>query len=79
MITQLGRKLRLLRERAGLSQTDLAPLIGLSDRSKGYISEIESGKKIPPAVTILRIALYFNVSTDYLLRDDIAEQEEDQT
>ena len=79
MITQLGRKLRLLRERAGLSQTDLAPLIGLSERSKGYISEIESGKRIPPAATILRIALYFNVSTDYLLRDDIAEHEEDQT
>jgi transcriptional regulator with XRE-family HTH domain len=77
MITQLGRKLRLLRERTGLSQTDLAPLIGLSERSKGYISEIESGKRIPPAVTILRIALYFNVSTDYLLRDDIADQEED--
>jgi transcriptional regulator with XRE-family HTH domain len=77
MITRLGRKLRLLRERAGLSQTDLAPLIGLSDRSKGYISEIESGKKIPPATMILRIALYFNVSTDYLLRDDIAEHEED--
>ena len=77
MITGLGRKLRMLRERAGLSQTDLAPLIGLSDRSKGYISEIESGKKIPPATMILRIALYFNVSTDYLLRDDIAEHEED--
>ena len=78
MITQLGRKLRLLRERAGLSQTELAPLIGLSERSKGYISEIESGKKIPPTVTIVRIAQYFNVSTDYLLRDDIEEQEEDQ-
>ena len=79
MITQLGRKLRLLRERAGLSQTDLAPLIGLSERSKGYISAIESGKKIPPAVMIVRIAQYFNVSTDYLLRDDIEEHEEDQT
>lgn len=79
MITRLGRKLRLLRERVGLSQTELAPLIGLSERSKGYISEIESGKKIPPATTILRIAQYFNVSTDYLLRDDIAQQEEDQT
>lgn len=71
MITQLGTKLRLLRERAGLSQTELAPLIGLSESSKGYISEIESGKKVPQAELIVRIALHFNVTTDYLLRDDI--------
>jgi transcriptional regulator with XRE-family HTH domain len=76
MITQLGPKLRQLRERAGLSQTELAPLIGLKEISKGYISEIESGKKIPRAETILRIALYFNVTTDYLLRDDIAARED---
>jgi transcriptional regulator with XRE-family HTH domain len=71
MITQLGTKLRLLRERAGLSQTELAPLVGLSESSKGYISEIESGKKLPQVELVLRIALYFSVTTDYLLRDDI--------
>jgi len=76
VIARFGRKLRRLRERAGISQTELAPLIGLSERSKGYISEIESGKKVPPAETILRIALYFNVTTDYLLRDDIPEQDD---
>ncbi|GAB4199183.1 MAG: hypothetical protein OHK0022_19200 [Roseiflexaceae bacterium] len=76
MIARLGRKLRMLRERAGLSQTDLAQLIGLSERSKGYISEIESGKKVPPAETVLRIAQHFNVTTDYLLRDDIPEHDD---
>lgn len=79
MIARLGTKLRRLRERAGLSQTELAQLIGMSERSKGYISEIEGGKKVPPAEKILRIALYFNVTTDYLLRDDITEQEENHT
>ncbi len=74
MITMLGSKLRKLREKSGMSQTKLAAQIGLSTRSKGYVSEIESGKRIPPAETILRIALYFNVTTDYLLRDDISEQ-----
>lgn len=78
MIARLGAKLRLLRERAGLSQTELAPLIGLSERSKGYISEIESGKKIPPTEIILKIALHFGVTTDYLLRDDIPEQGHDE-
>lgn len=75
MIEHLGRKLRRLRERAGLSQTELTRLIGLQSSSKGYISEIESGKKLPPAETVLKIALYFSVSTDYLLRDDIPEQD----
>lgn len=78
MIEHFGRKVRRLRERAGLNQTELAQALGLSERSKGYISEIESGKKIPPAETILRIAQHFHVSTDYLLRDDIAEQGDDE-
>lgn len=75
MISRLGHKLRRLRERAGLSQAEFAPHIGLSESSKGYISEIESGKKIPPAETVLRIAQFFNVTTDYLLRDDIPERD----
>jgi transcriptional regulator with XRE-family HTH domain len=59
MIARLGTKLRR-RERAGLSQTELAQLIGMSERSKGYISEIEGGKKILSTEKILKIALYFN-------------------
>lgn len=75
MIEDFGKKLRRLRESAGLNQTELAQAIGLRESSKGYVSEIESGKKIPPAETIVRIAGYFNVSTDYLLRDDMPMQE----
>lgn len=75
MISRLGQKLRHLRVRAQLSQAELAPHIGLRESSKGYVSEIESGKKVPPAETVLRIAQYFNVTTDYLLRDDIPEQD----
>jgi transcriptional regulator with XRE-family HTH domain len=71
MIRRLGTKVRRLRERAGLSQADLAQAIGLSEQSKGFISEIESSKKIPKAELILRLALHFSVSTDYLLRDDM--------
>lgn len=69
MITLLGKKVRELREKAGLSQTELALIVGLSNRSKGVISEIESGKKIPKVEVILQLANYFSVSTDYLLRD----------
>lgn len=70
MISRLGRKVRHLREQAGISQSDLALAIGLSEHSKGFISEIESGKKLPKAELVLRLANHFGVSTDYLLRDD---------
>lgn len=71
MITRLGLKVRRLRERAGVSQSDLAEAIGLSEHSKGFISEIESGKKIPRSELVLRLANHFGVSTDYLLRDEL--------
>lgn len=71
LITQLGNKVRRLRELAGLSQAELAEAIGLSQYSKGFISEIESGKKIPRSELVLRLSLYFKVTTDYLLRDDM--------
>lgn len=76
MIQQLGMKIRRLRQRDRLSQTELARRIGLSDSSRGYISEIENGKKIPPAELVVRIAHAFQVSTDYLLRDDVAVRED---
>jgi transcriptional regulator with XRE-family HTH domain len=70
MISRLGRKVRRLREQRGQSQTDLAQALGLSESSKGFISEIESGKKVPKAELVLRLADHFGVTTDYLLRDD---------
>lgn len=74
MITRLGYKVRYLRERASLSQAELAQILEL--RSKGYISEIESGKKLPPPLVILRIARHFHVTTDYLLKDELDEEDE---
>lgn len=71
MIAHLGKKVRRLREHAGMTQAELAQSLGLSERSKGFISEIESGKKIPKTELVLRLAEQFGVSTDYLLRDDL--------
>ncbi len=79
MIAHLGKKVRFLRERAGLTQSELAHAIGLSDRSKGFISEIESGKKLPKAELVLRLAERLGVSTDYLLRDDLGAELDDLT
>lgn len=71
MIRHLGRKVLRLRRRDKLSQSELAHRLKLSTRSRGYISEIERGKKVPPTLVVLRLARLFNVSTDYLLRDEI--------
>ncbi|HEY0068916.1 MAG TPA: tRNA-guanine transglycosylase DpdA, partial [Chloroflexia bacterium] len=70
MISRLGEKVRRLREDAGLSQREFAQALGLSANSRGYISEIELGKKAPPAVKIVHLARFFNVTPDYLLLDD---------
>lgn len=70
-IRNFGAKVRYLREQAGLTQTELAAMIGLSKYSKGFISEIELGKKVPRAELIIRLAECFHVSTDYLLFDSI--------
>lgn len=74
MIMRLGEKVRLLRQHAGMTQTELAEQAGLS--SKGYISDVESGKKIPPAERILKLAMIFHVTTDFLLRDDLTTPED---
>lgn len=75
MIRRLGEKVRQLREGHGLSQSELAARIGMSDRSKGYISEIESGKKLPSLPILLGLATFFEVTTDYLLKDDLTAPE----
>lgn len=59
-----GERLKELRQDKNLGQNELADKIGISNAS---ISYYENGKQEPTASTIIKIALYFNVSTDYLL------------
>lgn len=74
IITRLGEKVKRLRKQARLTQTELAQQAGL--KSRGYISEVEKGKKIPPTEFVLKLATIFHVTTDYLLRDDLDAPEE---
>jgi len=68
-ITRFGQKLNRLRTSQKLSMQRLAQLMGLT--SHGYISELESGKKLPTAEFVLRLARLFDVTTDELLKDEI--------
>lgn len=58
-----------LRTDKGLSQYDLAKALGLS---RGQLSNYELGTRQPDNATLIKIANFFDVSTDYLLgRTDI--------
>ena len=59
-----GRRLKGLREGNGISQRELADIIGIS---KGAVYYYESDGRAPDIVTLEKIADYFDVSTDYLL------------
>jgi transcriptional regulator with XRE-family HTH domain len=48
----------------------LAQHLGLASRA--YVSNLEAGRKVPSPELVVRIADHFGVTTDYLLRDDVA-------
>jgi putative transcriptional regulator len=56
--------LRNLRNTHGLTQLDLGKAIGVSDVT---ISSIELGKFCPRIPLVIKLAKYFNVSTDVIL------------
>jgi len=57
-------RLKTLRESAGISQEELAKKIGLK---RVAVTNYENGVRMPNLVMIVKIAEYFNVTTDYLL------------
>lgn len=67
MVTRFGEKLMRLRRERGWSLADLAGRLGY--RSRGYLSEVESGKKQPSLDLVLAVARLFGVTTDELLKD----------
>ncbi|EQC1537798.1 helix-turn-helix domain-containing protein [Clostridium botulinum] len=69
-MSNLGERLKELRNEAKLSQKDLAKKLGLSSSTVGMI---ESGKRKGNKETIQKIANFFEVSIDYLYGNDIEE------
>ena len=60
-----GERLRQLREERNLTQKAIAGIIGISPR---MVSFYESGAHFPREEgTLLKLAQFFEVSTDYLL------------
>lgn len=64
----IGEQIRLLREKAGVSQSELARRLGVTRSS---VNAWESGLSAPTAVYLIELAKYFHVSTDFLLGIDL--------
>lgn len=65
MNTVVGERIKKLRTEAGLSQEELAKIIGVKNRSS--IANYEAGRLSPDYCVLTAVASYFNVTTDYLL------------
>jgi transcriptional regulator with XRE-family HTH domain len=65
MLERFPENLRILRERSNLSQTQLARHLGLTSP---YISYLEGGKRTPHPEQLFKIADFFGVTVDALVR-----------
>lgn len=63
----LGEKIQQLRKKQGWTQEELAERITVSRQA---LSKWEMGASIPDTENVLQISRLFEVSTDYLLKDD---------
>lgn len=66
----LADKIIQLRKKSGWSQEELAAQMGVSRQS---VSKWESGQSIPDLDKILKLSALFNVSTDFLLKDELSD------
>jgi transcriptional regulator with XRE-family HTH domain len=64
-----GQKLRYLRLKQNMLQAEAARQLNLA--RQGYVSNLETGRKEPSLELVVRVAVLFGVTTDYLLRDTI--------
>ena len=64
-------RLRELRKSKGISLKELGTIIGVAEST---MSLYESGKRQPDYETLLKLAEYYGVTVDYLLRGSEEEQ-----
>lgn len=62
----LGEKIQLCRKSKGLSQEEMASVLGVSRQA---LSKWECNTSIPDIDKIVALSNYFSVTTDYLLKD----------
>jgi transcriptional regulator with XRE-family HTH domain len=60
----IGRQISALRDKLGITQGEVAEMIGISRAS---LSHYETGRRQPDYDTLQRFAMFFNVTVDYLM------------
>ena len=63
-MTILAERIKYLREEKGLTQSNLGEAVGY-DQSR--VAKWESGKLEPNAETLKKLAVFFGVTSDYLI------------
>ncbi len=64
LYTDFGENLKKLRQARGLTQQELGSRVGLS---KAVVSKYENALGYPTLDTLITLAAFFGVTTDYLL------------
>jgi len=63
---KVGEKLKNLRQRYDYTQEDIARIAGVGANS---ITNYESGRRLPDYLILQKVADFFGVSTDYIIRE----------
>lgn len=67
----IGEKILILRENLNMKQKELADLVGITEAT---LSRYENNKREPRGEIVTRLAKILNVSTDYLLDNEISSE-----
>lgn len=71
-LTDIGSRIKIAREKFGLSRGKFSEIIGVSPY---YLGQIERGERGMSINTLIKISDGLNISTDYILRGHIRHQE----
>lgn len=69
----LADKITALRKKAGWSQEELAEQLGVTRQS---VSKWEGAQSVPDMDKVVQISRLFGVTTDFLLKDELSEEED---
>lgn len=72
----IGDKIKDTRKKSGLSQAEFANLCGISQSALAFW---ETGKRKPKYEQLVKISKIFNVSIDYLIKDEDADKKFENT
>ncbi|MBQ9304978.1 helix-turn-helix domain-containing protein [Butyrivibrio sp.] len=64
----IGKRIRELREKAGITQLKLAEI---AEVTSVHLSNVETGNAMPGVELAIKLADYFGVSTDWILRGSV--------